>query len=124
MSEKRKLRIDYTDVEIASIIIPFFVYNNDYGLNLNRFDRVLDDDEAENIPISVDLKLKDTKCQEEERLLPIRTNPPTPQGFSATRDPSKSTPSKGPKSRLKVRVSVMHVIVVEICKIIKSFFDV
>lgn len=68
-----------------------------------RKKKVLDDGEGENIPISLDLNLKDIKRKEEERLLPIRTNPPTPQGFSASREHSKNTPSKGPKSRLKER---------------------
>ncbi|XP_074272501.1 uncharacterized protein LOC141596289 isoform X2 [Silene latifolia] len=58
-------------------------------------------DEAENIPIS--LNLSNIKRKEEEKVLSIRTNPPTPQGFSATRDPVKTTPSKGPKSRLMER---------------------
>ncbi|KAL9231315.1 hypothetical protein vseg_006556 [Gypsophila vaccaria] len=61
-------------------------------------------DEAKKKPIS--LTLNHIRRKEEEKLLmPIRTNPPTPQGFSATRDPDsiKSTPSKGPKSRLMER---------------------
>ncbi|KAL2940491.1 Amino-acid acetyltransferase [Bienertia sinuspersici] len=33
-------------------------------------------------------------------LSPIRLNSPTPQGFSATRDVVKATPSKAPKAKL------------------------
>ncbi|KAJ9685721.1 hypothetical protein PVL29_017668 [Vitis rotundifolia] len=54
------------------------------------------EDEAENIPISLDLKNVKPK---EESLLQIRTCPPTPQCFSAARGPNKSTPPKAARSR-------------------------
>uniref|UniRef100_A0A803LBZ1 Uncharacterized protein n=2 Tax=Chenopodium quinoa TaxID=63459 RepID=A0A803LBZ1_CHEQI len=61
--------------------------------------RNMRDDESENIPISLNLN----NVKREAKVSPIRTNPPTPQGFSATRDPIKATPSKGPKSKLMER---------------------
>uniref|UniRef100_A0A803NDA6 Uncharacterized protein n=2 Tax=Chenopodium quinoa TaxID=63459 RepID=A0A803NDA6_CHEQI len=61
--------------------------------------RNMRDDEAENIPISLNLN----NVKREAKVSPIRTNPPTPQGFSATRDPIKATPSKGTKSKLMER---------------------
>ncbi|KAK9283048.1 hypothetical protein L1049_011276 [Liquidambar formosana] len=48
-------------------------------------------DEAENIPISVDIK---NIRHKEENLLQIRTNPPSPQCFSAVRGPTRTTPTK------------------------------
>ena len=57
-------------------------------------------DEAENVPISLDLN--NVKHKREESLLQIRTNPPSPQCFSATRGPTKTTPSKASKSRMMV----------------------
>ncbi|KAK3017297.1 hypothetical protein RJ639_006896 [Escallonia herrerae] len=54
-------------------------------------------DEAENTPISVDLK--SIRLKEQESLLQIRTNPPSPQCFSAKRVPSKATPPKAFGSR-------------------------
>ncbi|KAA8515687.1 hypothetical protein F0562_018702 [Nyssa sinensis] len=54
-------------------------------------------DEAENIPISVDLK--NLKRKEDESLLQIRTCPPSPQCFSAGHGPTKVTPLK--PSRLR-----------------------
>lgn len=57
-------------------------------------------DEAENVPISLDLN--NVKHKREENLLQIRTNPPSPQCFSATRGPVKTTPSKASKSRMMV----------------------
>ncbi|CAI9764690.1 unnamed protein product [Fraxinus pennsylvanica] len=47
-------------------------------------------DDAENTPISVDVK--NIKRKEEESLLQIRTSPPTPQCFSASHGPTKATP--------------------------------
>ncbi|XP_022866770.1 uncharacterized protein LOC111386542 isoform X2 [Olea europaea var. sylvestris] len=47
-------------------------------------------DDAENTPLSVDVK--NIKRKEEESLLQIRTSPPTPQCFSASRGPTKATP--------------------------------
>ncbi|GMH27257.1 hypothetical protein Nepgr_029100 [Nepenthes gracilis] len=58
-------------------------------------------DEAENIPVFLDLK--NIKHEDEKSFLLIRTSPPTPQCFLATCDPAKTTaatPSKGLKSRL------------------------
>ncbi|KAL5762761.1 hypothetical protein ACOSP7_019025 [Xanthoceras sorbifolium] len=55
------------------------------------------DDEAENTPIP--LKLENVKRKGEERLLQIRTNPPSPQCFSTTRTAPKTTPSKASVSR-------------------------
>ncbi|XVF22963.1 hypothetical protein REPUB_Repub12eG0216200 [Reevesia pubescens] len=54
--------------------------------------------EAENIPVS--LNLENVKHKGEERLLQIRTNPPSPQCFSA---PMKTNPSKASRSRLMER---------------------
>ncbi|KAG6789512.1 hypothetical protein POTOM_005613 [Populus tomentosa] len=60
------------------------------------------DDDAENIPVP--LNLANVKNKLEERLLQIRTNPPSPQCFSANRAPTKTTnPSKASRSRLTVR---------------------
>ncbi|KAJ0095661.1 hypothetical protein Patl1_17216 [Pistacia atlantica] len=49
-------------------------------------------DESENIPVS--LNLENVKKKGEDRLLQIRTNPPSPQCFSATRTAGRTTPSK------------------------------
>uniref|UniRef100_A0A251KFH6 Uncharacterized protein n=1 Tax=Manihot esculenta TaxID=3983 RepID=A0A251KFH6_MANES len=57
-------------------------------------------EDAENIPTP--LNMENVKRKGEERLLQIRTNPPSPQCFSATRAPTKTTPSKASKSRLMV----------------------
>ncbi|GMP41758.1 hypothetical protein CsSME_00011735 [Camellia sinensis var. sinensis] len=54
-------------------------------------------DETENIPISVDLK--NIKRKEGENLLQIRTCPPSPQCFSATRGPGKAVPLKASRPR-------------------------
>ncbi|GAV67020.1 hypothetical protein CFOL_v3_10529 [Cephalotus follicularis] len=58
-------------------------------------------EEAENIPIS--LNMENVKHKGEDRLLQIRTNPPSPQCFSATRTPMKTNPSKVPRSRFTER---------------------
>ncbi|KAI5341734.1 hypothetical protein L3X38_009609 [Prunus dulcis] len=58
-------------------------------------------DETENIPIS--LNLESVKRKGGECLLQIRTNPPSPQCFSAPRPPSKLTPSQASKSKLMER---------------------
>uniref|UniRef100_A0A6N2L257 Glutamine amidotransferase domain-containing protein n=1 Tax=Salix viminalis TaxID=40686 RepID=A0A6N2L257_SALVM len=59
------------------------------------------DDDAENMPVP--LNLANVKSKGEELLLQIRTNPPSPQCFSANRAPAKtSTPSKASRSRLTV----------------------
>ncbi|XP_028776963.1 uncharacterized protein LOC114733636 [Neltuma alba] len=60
-------------------------------------------DETENMPILLDLE--NVRRKKDENLLQIRTNPPSPQCFSATRDrdPNKTTPSKASKSRLRER---------------------
>lgn len=54
-------------------------------------------DEAENIPISLDVK--NVKRKEGDALSQIRTCPPSPQCFSAGRGPSKATPLKANRSR-------------------------
>ncbi|KAJ8573562.1 hypothetical protein K7X08_010073 [Anisodus acutangulus] len=59
--------------------------------------RKLRNDNAENTPILVDVK--NIKRKDEEILSQIRTNPPTPQCFSASRGITKATPSKALKSR-------------------------
>ncbi|KAK4379676.1 hypothetical protein RND71_001538 [Anisodus tanguticus] len=59
--------------------------------------RKLRNDNAENTPILVDVK--NIKRKDEEILSQIRTNPPTPQCFSASRRITKATPSKALKSR-------------------------
>ncbi|KAB1224732.1 E3 ubiquitin ligase BIG BROTHER [Morella rubra] len=58
-------------------------------------------DEAENVPISLDLD--SIRHRRDETLLQIRTNPPSPQCFSAPRAPKKSAVSKAAKSRLMER---------------------
>ncbi|XWS45717.1 hypothetical protein CRYUN_Cryun14cG0003300 [Craigia yunnanensis] len=58
-------------------------------------------DEAENIPVS--LNLENVKHKGEERVLQIRTNPPSPQCFSAPHAPMKTTPFKASRSRLMER---------------------
>ncbi|XP_044491790.1 E3 ubiquitin-protein ligase BRE1A isoform X3 [Mangifera indica] len=58
-------------------------------------------DESENIPVS--LNLENMKKKGEECLLQIRTNPPSPQCFSATRTAMRTTPSKSSAYRSMVR---------------------
>ncbi|MED6196373.1 hypothetical protein PIB30_046844 [Stylosanthes scabra] len=60
-------------------------------------------DEAENVPIS--LNIESIKHKREELLQQeVRTNPPSPQCFSITRSgPNRATPSKAPKSKLMER---------------------
>ncbi|ESW20861.1 hypothetical protein PHAVU_005G020800 [Phaseolus vulgaris] len=58
-------------------------------------------DEAENMPITIDLE--NLKHRREESLQQIRTNPPSPQCFSAARGFNKPNPSKAHKSRLMER---------------------
>ncbi|BAT93329.1 uncharacterized protein HKW66_Vig0206560 [Vigna angularis] len=58
-------------------------------------------DEAENMPVTIDLE--NIKHKREESLQQIRTNPPSPQCFSAARGFNKPTPSKAYKSRLMER---------------------
>ncbi|CAN1787641.1 hypothetical protein LINPERHAP1_LOCUS17729 [Linum perenne] len=59
-------------------------------------------DDAENIPASLNLENVKPSLKDEERLLlQIRTNPPSPQCFSAGRASARTnTPSNAPKSRL------------------------
>ncbi|GAB2289022.1 hypothetical protein Dimus_023324 [Dionaea muscipula] len=68
-------------------------------------------EDAENIhPLPLDLK--NVKGEDEKRLLAIRTSPPTPQCFSATRDPAANTrppPPKAPKSRLREKEILQEV---------------
>ncbi|KAM1369123.1 hypothetical protein ACFX2F_039750 [Malus domestica] len=71
------------------------------GSNSEKPRRKKRDDEAENVPIP--LSLENVKHKGGESLLQIRTNPPSPQCFSATRPPSKITPSKASKSKLMER---------------------
>ncbi|XP_022735243.1 uncharacterized protein LOC111288571 isoform X2 [Durio zibethinus] len=58
-------------------------------------------DETENIPVSLNLEYVKHKGQ--ERVLQIRTNPPSPQCFSAPHAPMKNSPSKASRSRLMER---------------------
>ncbi|KAK7323482.1 hypothetical protein VNO77_26956 [Canavalia gladiata] len=58
-------------------------------------------DEAENMPITIDLE--NLKHKREGNLQLIRTNPPSPQCFSAARGSNKTTLSKASKSRLMER---------------------
>ncbi|KAL6981686.1 hypothetical protein U1Q18_023311 [Sarracenia purpurea var. burkii] len=55
-------------------------------------------DEAENIPISVDVK-NVIKRKAGENLMEIRTCPPSPQCFSATKGPPKAAPLKASRSK-------------------------
>jgi len=57
-------------------------------------------DEAENMPITIDIE--NLKHRWEESLQQIRTNPPSPQSFSAAPEFNKPNPSKAHKSRLMV----------------------
>ncbi|CAJ1958841.1 unnamed protein product [Sphenostylis stenocarpa] len=58
-------------------------------------------DDAVNMPITLDLE--NLKHKREESLQQIRTDPPSPQCFSAARGFNKPTPSKPCKSRLMER---------------------
>ncbi|GAB2218821.1 hypothetical protein Drorol1_Dr00002053 [Drosera rotundifolia] len=51
---------------------------------------------------SLGLDLNVIKGEDQKALLQIQTASPTPQCFSAARDQSNTTPSKAPKSRLKL----------------------
>ncbi|XP_015936766.1 uncharacterized protein LOC107462657 [Arachis duranensis] len=66
-------------------------------------------DGSENVPIS--LNIENVRHKREELLQQqVRTNPPSPQCFSATRiGPNKATPSKAPKSRLMERAILQEV---------------
>ncbi|KAJ6310129.1 hypothetical protein OIU76_014958 [Salix suchowensis] len=77
-NQRRKKRVDDTE----NIRVP---------LNLD----------TENIPVP--LNLANVKNKGEERLLQIRTNPPSPQCFSVNRAPAKITPSKVSRSRFTER---------------------
>ncbi|PON41111.1 interferon-activable protein [Parasponia andersonii] len=57
-------------------------------------------DDAENTPIAVNLVLENVKRKGDDNLLQIRTNPPSPQCFSATRG---GAPSKLSRSKLMER---------------------
>ncbi|XP_016432965.1 uncharacterized protein LOC107759515 [Nicotiana tabacum] len=63
--------------------------------------KLLRNDNAENTPILVDVK--NIKRKDEEILSQIRTNPPTPQCFSASRGTTKATPSKAKYRPLETR---------------------
>ncbi|KAG2668636.1 hypothetical protein I3760_14G001400 [Carya illinoinensis] len=63
-------------------------------------------DEAESVPISLDLD--SVRRKRDETLLHIRTNPPSPQCFSATRGWTKTTASRTAKSRLTERGGVLQ----------------
>ncbi|XP_054814025.1 uncharacterized protein LOC129314569 isoform X2 [Prosopis cineraria] len=58
-------------------------------------------DETENMPIMLDLE--NVRRKKDENLMQIRTNPPSPQCFSAFRDTNKTTSPKASKSRLMER---------------------
>ncbi|KAL2972474.1 hypothetical protein AAZX31_15G255500 [Glycine max] len=60
-------------------------------------------DEAENNNMSITLDLENLKHKREGTLQQIRTNPPSPQCFSAARGLNKPIPSKASKSRLMER---------------------
>ncbi|KAL9424405.1 hypothetical protein AB3S75_036315 [Citrus x aurantiifolia] len=64
-------------------------------------------DEAENIPVS--LNLENVKKKGDERLLQIRTNPPSPQCFSVTRSATKTTSSKSSTYRSMERKILQEV---------------
>ncbi|CAH1445110.1 unnamed protein product [Lactuca virosa] len=57
--------------------------------------------DLENTPIA--LNMKTIRGKDEERLLQIRTNPPSPQCFSANRGTPKPTPPPPKVSRLKTK---------------------
>lgn len=56
--------------------------------------------EVENNPSPLELKIG--KRKEGENLLQIRTNPPSPQCFSASRGPDKAAPLKASRSKPQV----------------------
>ncbi|XP_030515358.1 uncharacterized protein LOC115729043 isoform X2 [Rhodamnia argentea] len=64
-------------------------------------------EEAENVPIKLDLE--NVRHNGKESLSQIRTSPPTPQCFSATREPGKPTPSKATRSRFMERQILQEV---------------
>ncbi|XP_061353110.1 uncharacterized protein LOC133297817 isoform X2 [Gastrolobium bilobum] len=65
-------------------------------------------DEAENMPMTLDLE--NLRHKRDESLQQIRTNPPSPQCFSATRGLNKITPSKASsKSQLMERAILEEV---------------
>lgn len=64
-------------------------------------------DEAENIPVS--LNLENVKKKGDERLLQIRTNPPSPQCFSGTCSVAKTTSSKSSTYRSMERKILQEV---------------
>ncbi|KAF8009761.1 hypothetical protein BT93_J0680 [Corymbia citriodora subsp. variegata] len=64
-------------------------------------------EDAENVPIKLDLE--NMRHNGKEGLSQIRTSPPTPQCFSATREPAKLTPSKATKSRFMERQILQEV---------------
>ncbi|XP_028960848.1 uncharacterized protein [Malus domestica] len=98
-SNSEKPRRKKRDDEAENIPIPLSLENvkRKGGESLRK----KRDDEAENVPIP--LSLENVKHKGGESLLQIRTNPPSPQRFSATRPPSKITPSKASKSKLMER---------------------
>ncbi|KAH7527843.1 hypothetical protein FEM48_Zijuj05G0009400 [Ziziphus jujuba var. spinosa] len=84
---------------------PLFAVSNERSQGTEKSNvkeklRIKKNDEAENIPISVNLEYVKRKGDEK---LQIRTNPPSPQCFSATKGPGKTTPSKLSKSKLMER---------------------
>lgn len=60
------------------------------------------------------LNLASVNNKAEERLLQIRTNPPSPQCFSAKRAPTKTTPSKASRSRPTVCNANSSILIVEV----------
>ncbi|XP_071729893.1 uncharacterized protein [Rutidosis leptorrhynchoides] len=55
--------------------------------------------ESENTPVA--LNMKSIRSKDEKKVLQIRTNPPSPQCFSANRATTNTTPSKASHLRLK-----------------------
>ncbi|KAF9675593.1 hypothetical protein SADUNF_Sadunf09G0048400 [Salix dunnii] len=77
-----------------------------------RWKKRVDDTENIRVPLNLNtenipgpLNLANVKNKGEERLLHIRTNPPSPQCFSANRAPAKTTPSKASRSRFTVCIA-------------------
>ncbi|XP_052211323.1 LOW QUALITY PROTEIN: uncharacterized protein LOC127814101 [Diospyros lotus] len=64
-------------------------------------------EDAENIPI-ISVDLKNVKHKEGDSLLQIRTCPPSPQGFSADRGPTKAIPLKASRCKPLERRGILE----------------
>ncbi|KAL1199838.1 hypothetical protein V5N11_013095 [Cardamine amara subsp. amara] len=81
-NRRRKKRVDDAENIPVSINVELVKNKGEEGRRKKRLD------DAENIPVPVPLKLENAKNKAQERLLQIRTNPPSPQCFSDNRKAS------------------------------------